>query len=257
MALPGEPLRQAPGPVQCGRRAAQRRARRRPVREAELARLRAAGSIRESHRTEVTKLSRRPKTTARRRQSGHSSNRSRIASSLAAQADEPLRFGLVVSIRHNKMVIAAGRRSSTAARHPAQDGEIRKVAAAIHGDRSSGERLPGRRAHRRSTLRAGSSATTGVHVDALARCDVPGRQGASCSPSLSAAGFRRDGSRRGQHHQGLEAEELALRAYRDAWMSTDADLQALTAAKSASLSVWGGPPCPHGIPRHAFSDLAH
>jgi chemotaxis protein MotB len=120
------------------------------VREDDLtAKLHAAGIDLETHRTEVTKLS----STLEERERALAEYRSRAQKleqvkarfdALRHKLDELTRFGLAVSIRHNKMVISlpgdvvfdSGKDTLRA------DGQdiLRKVAAVIHGDRSLAER---------------------------------------------------------------------------------------------------------------------
>jgi chemotaxis protein MotB len=120
------------------------------VHEADLtAKLHAAGLDLESRSTEVTKLS----STLEERERALAEYRSRAQKleqvksrfdALRRKLDELVRFGLVVSIRHNKMVISlpgdvifdSGKDTLR------KDGQeiLRKVAAVIHGDRSLAER---------------------------------------------------------------------------------------------------------------------
>jgi chemotaxis protein MotB len=120
------------------------------VREADLtAKLRAAGVDLEANRSEVTKLS----STLDERERALAEYRSRAQKleqvksrfdALRRKLDELTRFGLVVSIRHNKMVISlpgdvifdSGKDTLR------KDGQeiLRKVAAVIRGDRSLAER---------------------------------------------------------------------------------------------------------------------
>lgn len=120
------------------------------VREADLtARLRDAGFDLETHRTEVTKLS----TTLEERERALAEYRSRAQKLeqvkarfdvLRRKLDELTRFGLVVSIRHNKMVISLpGDVLFDSSKDTLRkDGEeiLRKVATVIRGDRSLAER---------------------------------------------------------------------------------------------------------------------
>jgi chemotaxis protein MotB len=120
------------------------------VREADLtAKLRDAGVDLETHRTEVTRLS----TTLEERERALAEYRSRAQKLeqikarfdvLRRKLEELTRFGLVVSIRHNKMVISlpgdvlfdSGKDTLR------KEGEeiLRRVAAVIHADRSLAER---------------------------------------------------------------------------------------------------------------------
>ena len=120
------------------------------VHEADLiAKLRSAGIDLETHRTEVTKLS--STLEERERALAEFRNRARKLEQIKARfdvlrrkLDELTRIGLVVSVRHNKMVISlpgdvlfdSGKDTLR------KDGEeiLRKVAAVIRGDRSLAER---------------------------------------------------------------------------------------------------------------------